>query len=147
MRSFDVTDEAIIEAPIDAVYAAFVGEMNGETSWWAPHHTFSLLSGNSFDEVGATLESTVKTKWPVKYITKTVEAVKGDHVHVSYVGGSFRGAADWTFEDLGGRTRIGCRWRTTPAGSLRVMARFLPVAESHSKVTVAGFEKLRAFLN
>jgi hypothetical protein len=41
---------------------------------------------------------------------------------------------------------MGCRWRTTPAGSLRLIARFLPVGESHTKVTVVAFEKLRSLL-
>lgn len=147
MPQFDVIDEAIIDAPLDAVYGAFVDEMNGKTSWWAPHHTFRLLSGGSFDSVGAKLESMVRTKWPVRYTTETVEAVPGDHIHVRYIAGSFRGDADWTFENVDGKTRIGCRWQTTAAGSLRLMAQFLPVAKSHSAVTVAGFEKLQIFLN
>ena len=92
------------------------------------------------------MESTVQTKWPVKYVTETVEAVPGKHVRVKYIGGSFRGEADWTFDDVDGKTKIGCRWQTTPAGSLRLMARFLPVEKSHTRATVAGFEKLQTFL-
>lgn len=146
MHRYDVTDESIIDAEPKAVYDAFVDEMNGNTSWWAPHHTFRLLSGASCDSVGARPESTVRTKWPVKCTTETVEAVPGDHIRVNYVGGSFSGEADWTFEDVDGKTRIGCRRQTTLAGSLRLMARMLPVEESHSQVTVAGFEKLQDFL-
>ncbi len=147
MRQFDVTDEAMICAPRDTVYGAFVDEMNGKTTWWAPHHSFQLLSGDSFDSIGARLESRVRTKWPIKYTTETVEAVASGHIRVRYIGGSFRGEADWTFEDVEGNTRVGCHWQTTPAGSLRLMARFLPVEKSHSDVTMAGFEKLEAFLN
>lgn len=147
MGQYDVTDEALINASPDVVYAAFVDEMNGKTSWWAPHHTFRLLSGESFDSIGARLESTVQTRWPVSYTTETMEVVPDIHIRVKYVGGSFRGDADWTFKGVNGKTKIGCRWRTTPAGSLRMMARFLPVERSHSDVTVAGFEKLEAFLS
>jgi hypothetical protein len=62
MSRFDVVDEAMIDAPPDVVYAAFVDEMNGKTSWWAPHHTFRLLYADGFGSVGTRPESTVQTK-------------------------------------------------------------------------------------
>lgn len=105
------------------------------------------LGGDSFESAGAKLESTLRTKWPVNYTIETVESLPGDRIHVRYIAGSFRGEADWTFREVDGKTRIGCRWQTTPAGSLRVPARFLPVARSHSQVTVASSEKLQALLN
>jgi hypothetical protein len=99
VRQFDVTDEAIIDAAPQVVYDGFVDEMNGKTSWWAPHHTCRLLSGESFDTIGATLESPVQTKWPVRYTTETVEVVPGEDILVEYTGGSLRSEADWTFEE------------------------------------------------
>lgn len=147
MTRYDVTDEAIINAPSVRVYQAFVDEMDGRTTWWMPHHTFTLRSGASIAEVGALVESTVQSRWPVNYTTETVEVDAGERIRVKYVGGSFCGFADWTFQDTEGKTKIGCHWQTDPMGSLRFLARFLPVAKSHSQVTTAGFEKLEAYLN
>lgn len=146
MSKYDVTDTAILTARPEAVYRAFVAEMDGKTTWWAPHHTFRLISGDSFASIGALLESTVQTKWPVKYTTKTTAVEFGKSISVQYVGGSFRGEALWTFATQGDGTQISCRWQTTPAGSLRLVAPFLPVEKSHSHVTHAGYENLEEYL-
>ncbi len=120
--------------------------MDGHTHWWMPHHSFKLISGDTFENVGALLESKVRTKWPVTYTTKTAAVVKNQSIMVDYVGGSFRGCALWTFEETDHKTKIACHWQTDPAGSLRPVARFLPVAKSHSHVTAAGFDNLETFL-
>ena len=148
MRPSDVTDQTLINASPDLVYRAIVDEHDGKTSWWMPHYSMELRSGDSYEDVGTLLNNTVRVhgRFPIRFITKTVEVEPNEKIGVEYVGGAFRGKALWGFENVDGNTNLSLRWRTTPAGALRILAPLLPVEKSHSDTTKAGFENLRAFL-
>ena len=148
MAKYDVTDEAIINASPDVVYNAIVDEMDGKTTWWVPYRSMKLFEGDSYSQIGALLESTVHSKFPAKFTTKTVEVKNNEMIRVEYISGSLRGEGLWKFESLDGKTKISYRWQTSPAGLfLRVFSPFLPVKKSHSNVMKAGFENLNNFLD
>ena len=148
MRAADVTDEMLIDASPDVVYRAVVDEHDGKTDWWVPHYTMTLRRGASYAEVGTLLDNTVRVhgRFPIRFVTRTVEVEPDRAIRVEYIGGAFRGEALWGFEGIDGKTRLSLRWRTTPAGVLRALARFLPIEKSHSDTMKAGFEGLRGFL-
>lgn len=144
----DVTDRALIDAPPEVVFRAIVDEHDGKTSWWTPHHSMKLREGNSYGEVGALLDNTVRVRgrFPIRFTTRTVEVEDAKMIRIEYVENAFRGAAQWTFEGVGDKTELSQCWQTTPAGMLRSLAPFLPVAKSHSDTMEVGFENLQAFL-
>ena len=145
----DVTDEALIDASPDVVYRAVVDEHDGKTNWWTPYHSMELREGDSYGEVGALLDNTVRVRgrFPIRFTTRTVEVEQNERIRVEYVGGAFRGEALWKFEGVNGKTRLRLRWRTSPSGVLRALAPFLPVEKSHSDTMKVGFENLSAFLD
>lgn len=108
----------------------------------------ALLEGDSYRDVGALLENTVRVhdKFPVRFVTRTVGVQENEEIRVEYVGGAFRGEAVWKFVGVDKQTRLSLRWRTSPAGVLRAVALFLPVEKSHSDTTMVGFESLSGFL-
>lgn len=149
MAKYDVTDEAIINASPEVVYNAVIDEHDGKTDWWVPRLSAKLREGDSYGKVGTLLDNTITVHGniPIKFITKTVEVKNNEMIRVNYVGGSFRGEGLWKFESLEGKTKLSYRWRTSPAGLLRILAPFLPVAKSHSDITKAGFNNLSKFLD
>ena len=148
MPKYDVTDEAIVDASPDVVYDAVVDEMDGKTSWWMPHRSMKLREGDSYGEVGALVDSAVRSRLPTRFTTKTVEVKNNEMIRVHYIEGALRGEGLWKFESFEGKTKLSYRWRTSPSGLLlRILAPFLPVEKSHSDVTKAGFNNLAKFLD
>lgn len=145
----DVMDSALIDASPDVVYRAIVEEHDGETSWWAPHLTMRLREGNSYGDVGAMVDNTVRVhgRFPVRFTTKTVEVEPNETIRVEYVAGAFRGEAQWGFVGVNDGTELSQRWRTRPAGVLRALAPLLPIGESHSDTMKVGFERVRGYLD
>ena len=116
-------DSALIDASPDVVYRAVVDEHDGMTSWWAPHFTMQLREGVSYGDVGAQLvDNTVRVhgRFPVRFTKKTVEVEPNKTIHVEYVAGAFRGEAQWEFVGVDDGTELSQRWRTSPAGVLRL---------------------------
>lgn len=147
MPKYDVTDEGIINGSPDVVYNAVIDEANGKTSWWLPHLSSRLRTGDSYGRVGAVVDMTVFTKPSVKFAAKTVEVKKNELIRVNYVGGAFRGEGLWRFEDLGGKTKVSFRWRTDLSGLLmHILGPFFPVAKNHSAVMKGAFNGLNKFL-
>jgi len=148
MVKYDVTDEAIINASPKVVYKSVIDEMDGKTSWWMPHRSLELREGDSYGQVGALLDSTVRSRFTTQFTTKTVEVKANEMIRVEYVEGALRGEGLWKFPSQKGKTKISYRWQTKPAGwFLRIIGPFLPVRKSHSKVMKAGFENLNNFLS
>jgi hypothetical protein len=108
----------------------------------------SLREGASYGEVGTLLDNVVlvHVNFPIRFVTRTIAVVPNEEIRVEYVGGAFRGEAVWRFDGENGKTRLSLRWRTRPAGTLRLLAPLLPVSKSHSDTTEMGFENLKAFL-
>jgi hypothetical protein len=145
----DVMDSALIDASPDVAYRAVVEEHDGKTSWWAPHLTMQLRGGDSYGDVGALVDNTVRVhgRFPVRFTTKTVEVEPIETIRVEYVAGAFRGEAQWGFVGVNDGTELSQRWRTRPAGVLRALAPLLPIGESHSDTMKVGFERLRGYLD
>lgn len=147
-KASDVIDEALLDASPGVVFRAIVDEHDGKTDWWAPHYTMAIRSGDTYAEVGMLLDNTVRVRgrFPIRFVTRTVEVRANEAIRVEYVDGSFRGEALWTFEETDGNTRLTNRWQVAPAGMLRYLAPLLPIEHSHSDTMRVGFENLAAFL-
>ncbi|QEU82609.1 SRPBCC family protein [Streptomyces subrutilus] len=141
-------DEAVIDAPADAVWDALVAEFRGAKKWWVPHNTFTAVSGAP-DAVGGKVGVTVHTKGEgngglkLRFTSRTVAVEPGRRLDIEYVEGVFRGPSTFLLEPLeGGRTRISMHFTGSPHGWLKVLAKVADLGVEHSKATLAAFESL-----
>ncbi|MFD3544760.1 SRPBCC family protein [Streptomyces sp. NPDC058655] len=148
MTTYDLIDEAVIDAPADAVWDALVAEFRGAKQWWVPHNTFTALDGAP-DAVGSKVGVTVHTKGEgngglkLRFTSRTVAVEPGRRLDIEYVDGVFRGPSTFLLEPLaGGRTRISMHFTGSPHGWLKILSKVADLGAEHSKATLAAFESL-----
>ncbi|MEW1893367.1 SRPBCC family protein [Streptomyces sp. NBC_00523] len=152
MTVYDLIDEAIVDAPPEAVWAALIAEFRGAGRWWVPANTFATVSGSP-DEVGAEVAVTVHTKGvdkggPKLRFTARTRAVEPQRLlSVDYVSGVFRGTSDFYVEPLdGGRTKVGMHFVGRPNGFLKLLAKVADIGAEHSTATSEAFVRLGEIL-
>ncbi|MFE2288785.1 SRPBCC family protein [Streptomyces sp. NPDC059443] len=148
MTTYDLIDEAVIDAPADAVWDALVAEFRGGEKWWVPSNTFTTVSGAP-DAVGGKVGVTVHTKGAgngglkLRFTSRTVAVEPGRRLDIEYVDGVFRGPSTFLLEPLpDGRTRISMHFVGRPHGWLKLLAKVADLGAEHSKGTLAAFESL-----
>lgn len=153
MTTYDLIDEAVIDAPADAVWDALVAEFRGAGKWWVPHNTFHALSGAP-DAVGGETGVTVHTKGAgngglkLRFTSRTVAVEAGRRLDIEYVDGVFRGPSTFRLDPLPeGRTRISMHFTGRPHGWLKVLAKVADLGAEHSRGTLAAFESLNRQLS
>ena len=148
LTTYDVTDEAIINASPDVVFKALQDEFAGKTSWWMPHLSSKPRDEHSYGKIGSLIDVTVHGKRPIKFTSKTAEVKKNEMMRGFYVEGAFRGENLWKLESVNGKTKLSMRWRVKASGLLlKILAPFFPIEKNHSEVMKAGFENLNTFLD
>jgi uncharacterized protein YndB with AHSA1/START domain len=153
MTSYDLIDEAVVDAPREAVWDALLAEFRGGERWWVPANTFAVSSGAP-DVVGGEVAVTVHTKGvdkggpKLRFTARTTAVEPGRRLSVEYVDGAFRGVSDFVLDpvDDGARTRIGMHFRGRPHGWLRVLAKVADIGAEHSRATSAAFVSLNRVL-
>ncbi|MFD3806022.1 SRPBCC family protein [Streptomyces sp. NPDC058611] len=153
MTTYDLIDEAVIDAPADDVWEALVAEFRGAKQWWVPHNTFTSVSGAP-DAVGGEVGVTVHTKGSdkgglkLRFTSRTVAVERGRRLDIEYVSGVFRGPGSFVLEPLAdGRTRIAMHFTGSPHGWLKVLAKVADLGAEHSKGTLAAFKSLNRQLS
>lgn len=153
MTTYDLIDEAVIDAPADDVWEALVAEFRGAKKWWVPHNTFTSVSGAP-DAVGGEVGVTVHTKGSdngglkLRFTSRTVAVEPGRRLDIEYVSGVFRGPSSFLLEPLAdGRTRISMHFTGSPHGWLKVLSKVADLGAEHSKATLAAFESLNRQLS
>ncbi|MBT3179176.1 MAG: SRPBCC family protein [Desulfobacula sp.] len=148
MTTYDVTDEAIINASSDVVFKALGNEFAGKTSWWMPHLSSKLREGYSLGETGAIYDIIIHGKRPLKFTYKSLEIKKNEMSRGIYIEGAFRGESIYKLEDIEGKTKLSLRWRVKPSGLVfKIFAPFFPIEKSHSDVMQYGFKNLNKYLD
>ncbi|MER5562524.1 SRPBCC family protein [Streptomyces sp. NPDC002506] len=148
MTTYDLIDEATIDAPADTVWSALVAEFRGARKWWVPANTFTTLSGAP-DAVGGRVGVTVHTKGvdkggpKLRFTARTIAVEPGRRLKVAYVEGVFRGTSTFSLDPLAdGRTRISMHFDGSPHGWLKLLAKVADLGAEHSKGTLAAFVSL-----
>ncbi|MFE9538460.1 SRPBCC family protein [Streptomyces sp. NPDC006691] len=148
MTTYDLIDEATIDAPADTVWSALVAEFRGARKWWVPANTFTTLSGAP-DAVGGRVGVTVHTKGvdkggpKLRFTARTIAVEPGRRLKVEYVEGVFRGTSTFSLDPIAdGRTRISMHFDGRPHGWLKLLAKVADLGAEHSKGTLAAFVSL-----
>ncbi|MET9697467.1 SRPBCC family protein [Streptomyces sp. NPDC006529] len=148
MTTYDLIDEAVIDAPASAVWEALIAELHGARKWWVPSNTFDVVSGSA-DQVGGRIAVTVHTKGSdkgglkLRFTSRTVAVEPGRRLEVEYVDGVFRGRSVFRLEPLAeDRTRISMHFVGTPSGFLKILSKVADLGAEHSKGALSAFESL-----
>jgi uncharacterized protein YndB with AHSA1/START domain len=142
--SYDVTDEAIIEAPPARVFRALLDEYAGVTHWWTQVES-TPIGDVPFDQVGAKCRVTVRNHGAAHFTWKTIEVVENRLMRFEYVDGDIVGHGDLTLDPAGDGTRIAYRWRVRTRGLASIAGPLLGISRRHSEVIQAGFRALEEF--
>ncbi|WP_405783699.1 SRPBCC family protein [Streptomyces sp. NBC_00859] len=152
MTGYDLIDEAVVDAPPQAVWEALIAEFRGAARWWVPANTFAVVRGAP-DEVGGEVAVTVHTKGvdkggpKIRFTSRTRAVEPGRLLSVDYVEGVFRGTSDFVVEPLqGGRTRVGMHFVGRPHGWLKLLAKVADIGAEHSTGTSEAFVRLGRIL-
>jgi uncharacterized protein YndB with AHSA1/START domain len=153
MTGYDLIDEAVVDAPPEAVWDMLLAEFRGGSAWWVPANTFSTTSGSA-DTVGGEVRVTVHTKGAdkkglkLRFTARTTAVDPARRLSVEYVDGVFRGVSDFLLDpvDAGRRTRIGMHFRGRPSGWLKILAKVADIGAEHSKATSEAFVRMGRLL-
>lgn len=148
MSKYDMTDEAIINAPPGIVFGALISEYDGKSHWWMPYVSSKpRSSGQSLTKIGSLFDLTIYGKPPMKITAKSSEIKVNESIRLEYIDGALRGEGLWKLEDLGEKTKCIFRFQVRTSGFLTgILAPFLPIKKFHSNIMKAGFQNLNVFV-
>jgi len=141
MPSYDVTDEAIIDATPERVFRALVDEYAGLTHWWAQVES-RPVGDIPFGQVGAICTVTVRNHGTARFSWRTAEILENHFIRFEYLDGDLVGYGDLKLEPVGDKTRVEYRWRVKTRGKAHIIAPLLNIRRRHSEVIRAGFRAL-----
>ena len=150
MTTYDVLNEATIAATPAEIADALTAEAAGRSRWWQPMLVLRQRGDQPITEIGAVADITVSgegQRWgSVRFTARVTAYDPGRRLVLTYFAGDFRGREEWTLDPVdAGHTRIATRWMTDPQGAVRLLARFVDVPGSYSKVMREGFRAIERF--
>jgi uncharacterized protein YndB with AHSA1/START domain len=150
MTTYDVLNEATIAATPAEIVAAVLEEAAGRSQWWEPSLRMRQRGDKPLPEIGAVVDITVSGGGRLGRAAHCLARVAvfdpGRRLVLEYFDGDFRGTEEWTLDPVDtGHTRIATRWMTDPQGAARLLARFVDVPGSYSKVMQEGFRAIERF--
>lgn len=142
MPSYDVIDEAIINAPSERVYRALVDEWSGVTHWWSQVEA-KPIGDIPFGQVGAVCSSTVRNRGTARFKWRLTEVDPGRFMRSEYFEGPLIGYGDVRLEPVGeDKTRISYHWQVRTRGIGNILGPMLNIKKRHSEVIQNGFRAL-----
>jgi len=145
--TYDVTDEAIINASPEVVFKALRDEFIGKTNWWMPYLSSKIRDGHSPGRIGSLIDVTVHGEHPVKITSKSVEIKENEMIRSENVEGPLKGETVWTLERVNDKTKLSCRWRMKASGLVfKLLTPLAPIEKNHSAVMQAGYANLNKYL-
>ena len=154
MASYDVRDEATIEAPPSVVWAALQAEFRGETGWWMPYWEAQPRGTIRPGNVGTEYEIRVHPPGRVRQVmlsprftARVTESIEPEHLAVEFCEGDFSGTGVWTLLSVSDETRLRFDWEVVTRGPRPTfVGLFIDIGKVHSVVMQEGFKGLNAYL-
>ena len=150
MTTYDVLNEATIAATPAEIVVAVLEEAAGRSRWWEPSLRMRQRGDKALPEIGAAVDITVsgggRLGGTAHFVARVTDFDPDRRLILEYFDGDFRGTEEWTLNSVdAGHTRIATRWMTDPQGAVRLLARFVDVPGSYSKVMQEGFRAIERF--
>jgi uncharacterized protein YndB with AHSA1/START domain len=146
MPKIEVVDEALIDAPVTAVYRAVMDEYVGATSWWMPQMELRHRKDTLVGKEGMVVDMTVHGAGTPRFSEKISGITEGRSINIEYEG-DFEGVGEWIFEPMDGKTKVKYRFNGRPKRLLFILiSPFVDLGKNHSKVMHKGFESLNNHL-
>jgi uncharacterized protein YndB with AHSA1/START domain len=147
MPKFDVTDEAVIDAPPMAVFTTVLNEYAGVTHWWMPYLKFELRGDLPIRE-GTISDLTAHGHgMPAKFSCKMTKIVKAKSIEMDYAG-DFVGTGKWTFEPTDGKTKVQYRFNVRTNRLLfSLVSPFVNVGKSFEECIQKGLKACKGYLS
>ena len=150
MTTYDVLNEATIAATPAEIVVAVLEEAAGRSRWWEPSLRMRQRGDKALPEIGAAVDITVsgggRLGGSAHFVARVTDFDPDRRLVLEYFDGDFRGTEEWTLNSVdAGHTRIATRWMTDPQGAVRLLARFVDVPGSYSKVMQEGFRAIERF--
>ena len=150
MTTYDVLNEATIAATPAEIVVAVLEEAAGRSQWWEPSLRMRQRGDKPLPEIGAVVDITVsgggRLGGSAHFVARVTDFDPDRRLVLEYFDGDFRGTEEWTLNSVdAGHTRIATRWMTDPQGAVRLLARFVDVPGSYSKVMQEGFRAIERF--
>ena len=150
MTTYDVLNEATIAATPAEIVVAVLEEAAGRSRWWEPSLRMRQRGDKALPEIGAAVDITVsgggRLGGSAHFVARVTDFDPDRRLVLEYFDGDFRGTEEWTLNPVdAGHTRIATRWMTDPQGAVRLLARFVDVPGSYSKVMQEGFRAIERF--
>jgi hypothetical protein len=154
LASYDVTDQAIINASPRVVWAALHAEFSGKTDWWMPYWEARARGGIPPGNVGTEYEVQVhppgrfrQMLLSPRFTSRVTELTEPEHLAVEFTEGDFSGTGVWTLSPLNDVTRLRFEWKVSTRGRRATfVGLFVNIGEVHSFVMQQGFKGLNKHL-
>lgn len=146
MPSYDITDDAMIDATPERVYRALSEEYAGNTHWWTEVES-RPVGEIPFGQVGAVCVVTVRNHGTARFSWRTAEIIEDHYIRFEYLDGDIAGFADMRLEPVGDKTRVEYRWRVKTRGKANIIGPLLNLKKRHSEVMHSGFRKLNEHMH
>jgi hypothetical protein len=148
MAKFDVMDEAIIDAPPNIVYKAFLNEFAGSTHMFVPYYEFKLRGDIPIDHEGAIVDLAVHNgKLTSNLTAKITEMVESKSIKMEYEG-DFIATEDYAFEPAEDKTKVTLRFKgRTNRLLFSFLSPFVNFGKGHSEMVHKSFNALNSQLN
>lgn len=141
---FDIVDTTLIQAEPSFVFAAFLDEIRGHSSWWRPMFVASPRDPAQVGHAGAIIDVQLSCLFKPRFTGRMVEVITDRLVRVEFIDGDFLGTGVWHFEPSPKGTEVRFRWQVRGNRFVfRIVAPIVDLAQIHSDVVQDGFDGLR----
>jgi hypothetical protein len=148
MPKIDAIDEAIIDAPLKAVYKAVMNEYSGVTKLWTPFLECKPRGDAPMDREGEICDITIrKYGMKPKFSDKFIKTNEGKSIELELTG-DLIGNETWTFEPIDGKTKVRIHWKGgTNRLLFSLMSAFMSAEKVHSDICTRAFNALNTYLS
>lgn len=146
MPKIDVTDEGIIDAPLQVAYEAILNEYAGVTHWW-PVTVYKLRGDIPINHEGAISDAAAHGRGvTVRASFKVTKIVEAKSIEME-IAGDVVGTGTWIFEPTDGKTKIQYQFNVRTNKLLfSVLSPFGNLEKGHSDEMRSVFKALNTYL-
>ena len=111
MPTYDVYDEAIIDAPHQLVFKAIIDEFRGASHWFQSHVEYKLRGEKKTIHKDSVIDILIHRPFSPKMTQRITDLIENKLIKVEYFEGDYLGIGEWKIESIGNKTRISMRWK------------------------------------